>query len=75
MEALSVIVDKIGARMPEAIASMAGQFRAQHDRVQGNIVRFGRHPHRNTVLGRVSTPDEEAYIAEGDFPHLRKKPE
>ena len=28
------------------------------------IVRFGRFPHRNAVLGRTSTPEEEAYLAE-----------
>ncbi len=28
------------------------------------IERFGRFPHRNAVLGRVSTPEEEAYLAE-----------
>lgn len=28
------------------------------------IVRFGRFPHRNAVLGRISTPMEEAYLAE-----------
>jgi uncharacterized protein (DUF924 family) len=28
------------------------------------IVRFGRFPHRNAALGRVSTPDEESYIAQ-----------
>ncbi len=26
------------------------------------IVRFGRYPHRNALLGRVSTPDEEAFL-------------
>ncbi|WP_373414823.1 DUF924 family protein [Ensifer aridi] len=35
---------------------------------------FGRHPHRNAVLGRVSTPEEEAYLAKGGFPHLRPLP-
>jgi uncharacterized protein (DUF924 family) len=35
------------------------------------ISRFGRFPHRNPVLGRVSTPEEEAYLAKGDFVHLR----
>lgn len=29
------------------------------------IVRFGRFPHRNVVLGRKSTPEELAYLAEG----------
>jgi uncharacterized protein (DUF924 family) len=28
------------------------------------IARFGRFPHRNAVLGRVSTPEELAYLAE-----------
>lgn len=31
------------------------------------IARFGRFPHRNPVLGRKSTPEELAYIAEGGF--------
>jgi uncharacterized protein (DUF924 family) len=35
------------------------------------ITAFGRHPHRNAILGRSSTPEEEAYLAEGRFPHLR----
>ena len=30
------------------------------------IRRFGRFPHRNAALGRVSTPDELAYLAEPD---------
>jgi uncharacterized protein (DUF924 family) len=33
----------------------------------GLIARFGRFPHRNAVLGRLSTPDEVAYLAEGGF--------
>ncbi len=28
------------------------------------IERFGRYPHRNAVLGRVSTPEEEAFLRE-----------
>ena len=31
------------------------------------IARFGRFPHRNTVMGRVSTPEETAYLASGGF--------
>lgn len=38
-------------------------------KVREVIRRFGRHPHRNAVLGRISTPEEEAYVACGDFPH------
>ena len=33
------------------------------------IAAFGRHAHRNAVLGRVSTPEEADYIAAGVFPH------
>lgn len=29
------------------------------------IARYGRFPHRNAALGRPSTPDELAYLAEG----------
>ena len=28
------------------------------------VARFGRFPHRNKALGRTSTPDEEAFLAE-----------
>ena len=31
------------------------------------IVRFGRFPHRNAILGRASTPEELAFLAEGGF--------
>jgi uncharacterized protein (DUF924 family) len=35
------------------------------------ILRFGRHPHRNGLLGRQSTADELEYLAKGDFAHTR----
>jgi uncharacterized protein (DUF924 family) len=31
------------------------------------IRRFGRFPHRNAVLGRVSTPEELKFLADGGF--------
>ncbi len=31
------------------------------------IRRFGRFPHRNRVLGRTSTPEEQAFLDEGGF--------
>lgn len=31
------------------------------------VARFGRFPHRNAILGRASTPEEERFIAEGGF--------
>jgi uncharacterized protein (DUF924 family) len=38
------------------------------------IARFGRFPHRNPVLGRISRPEELAYLAKGDFVHRRSLP-
>ena len=40
--------------------------------VQGVIARFGRHPHRNAILGRPDTDAERPYLAEGVFPHERQ---
>lgn len=70
-ESVMPIVHHIASRICGPIAPMADGFIAQNERVLGNIRRFGRHPHRNPIYGRVSTPDEKAYISEGDFPHLR----
>jgi uncharacterized protein (DUF924 family) len=38
------------------------------------ITRFGRHPHRNEVLGRPSTPEELEYLASGQLVHTRPLP-
>ncbi len=38
------------------------------------IARFGRHPHRNAVLGRQSTPEELAFLASETPVHQRKLP-
>lgn len=35
------------------------------------IARFGRHPHRNAILGRQSTPEELRYLATGQLVHTR----
>jgi uncharacterized protein (DUF924 family) len=39
------------------------------------IARFGRHPHRNAVLGRQSTPEELDYLASGKLVHTRSIPQ
>jgi uncharacterized protein (DUF924 family) len=38
------------------------------------IARFGRHPHRNEILGRGSTPEELEYLRTETPPHLRRSP-
>jgi uncharacterized protein (DUF924 family) len=39
------------------------------------IARFGRHPHRNEVLGRESSPEELEYVASGRLVHTRPIPQ
>jgi uncharacterized protein (DUF924 family) len=45
----------------DALGEKSIDYVARHRDV---ILRFGRFPHRNAVLGRISTPEEEAYLAE-----------
>lgn len=72
LKAIAPFVERIAARMPEQLAPMREGFLAQQTRVEGIIEAFGRHPHRNAILGRPSTAAEEDYIAKGDFPHLKR---
>lgn len=45
----------------DALGGETADYAVRHRDV---IQRFGRFPHRNAVLGRASTPEEEAYLAE-----------
>lgn len=48
------------------------EFSADQCRAHRDVVaRFGRHPHRNAVLGRPSTAAELDYLAAGDLVHRR----
>ena len=49
--------------LAEGDASYDGVLDYAH-RHRGVIARFGRFPHRNAILGRASTPDEAAYLAQ-----------
>jgi uncharacterized protein (DUF924 family) len=48
----------------------ASQARASRD----VIAKFGRHPHRNEILGRQSTPEELNYLANEQPVHTRSLP-
>jgi len=61
------IADEAPPALRRVFEHSANQARGHRD----VIVRFGRHPHRNAVLGRTSTPEEEAYLASGDVVPLR----
>jgi uncharacterized protein (DUF924 family) len=49
--------------LAEAAPGFEGVLDYAH-RHRGVIARFGRFPHRNEILGRASTPEEEAYLAQ-----------
>jgi uncharacterized protein (DUF924 family) len=50
--------------MTAALGGESHRFALHHR----DIIRlFGRFPHRNALLGRASTPQEEQFIAEGGF--------
>lgn len=61
----------IAARSPEHLRPLYRSLVAQAGEVRQVIVAFGRHPHRNAILGRVSTPAEMAWLKKGAFPHQR----
>lgn len=65
------LTQDICAAAPDHLKGIYAFIAQQPIEVRKVIAAFGRHPHRNAVLGRPSTPAEEAYIAEGKFPHLR----
>lgn len=45
-----------------------GEEPLRHARIHHDTVaRFGRFPHRNVLLGRVTTPDEQAFLDAGGF--------
>jgi uncharacterized protein (DUF924 family) len=71
IQRLISIWETLAADVPEHLLPLhkaaLGRARAHFD----VIARFGRFPHRNAMLGRRSTPQEEEYIARGDFVHTR----
>ena len=64
--------DECVARFTRLLASTTPEL---HDTLTSNlrfayqhldiIKKFGRFPHRNAALGRVSTPEEEAFLKDG----------
>ncbi|MBB1498124.1 DUF924 family protein [Paracoccus sp. MC1862] len=74
LERLDLLIrlrEDIAAQAPADLQPIYLSLVTQAHDVRKVIAAFGRHPHRNQTLGRQSTPAEEAYIAEGRFPHLR----
>ena len=52
-------------RAPAQLADRFAGFVEYAERHQAVIERFGRFPHRNSILGRPSTPEERSYLESG----------
>jgi hypothetical protein len=64
------LVEQAPAELRRVLAHSASQARGHRD----VIARFGRHPHRNSVLNRQSTPEELDYLVGGRLVHTRPIP-
>ncbi len=62
------------ADAPPHLRAMADFGISQARAARDVIARFGRHPHRNEILGRESTPEELEYLRTETPPHLRRPP-
>lgn len=67
-------VRSVAASAPEHLRGFYQHGVVHNETVRDIVARHGRHPHRNAILGRPSTPQEEAYIAAGEFPHESERP-
>jgi uncharacterized protein (DUF924 family) len=49
---------------PDALRPLIAMGQEQSRKYRDIIARFGRFPHRNAVLGRVSTPEEDEFLVD-----------
>jgi uncharacterized protein (DUF924 family) len=64
--------EEIAANAPPHLRAMAEFGISQAKGARDVIARFGRHPHRNEILGRTSTPEELKYLRTETPPHMRR---
>lgn len=75
MERLVEMSRAQAAEAPKHLQASYIRMIGQAELVRDIIAKYGRHPHRNAILGRISTLEEDQYIAIGEFPHERKIPD
>jgi uncharacterized protein (DUF924 family) len=64
------LLEQAPAELRKVLEHSVAQARGHRD----VIGRFGRHPHRNAVLGRQPTLEELEYLASGQLVHTRPVP-
>jgi uncharacterized protein (DUF924 family) len=60
--------------LPPSLHKMGEISRSQARAHRDEIVRFGRHPARNPILGRATTPEEQHFLDTEGPAHLRNAP-
>lgn len=55
---------RLAAECPAALQPVAAMGIEQSEKYVAIVARFGRLPHRNRVLGRSSTPGEDAFLVD-----------
>ena len=68
------LADRLVADAPADLRRVLEHSASQARGHRDVIARFGRHPHRNAILGRQSTPAELDYLASGKLVHIRSIP-
>jgi uncharacterized protein (DUF924 family) len=68
------LADELEKEAPQEYRALLEFSAAQARRHRDVVARFGRHPHRNELLGRLSTPEELEYLASGQLIHTRPLP-
>jgi uncharacterized protein (DUF924 family) len=73
--------ERFARHLEEEAANVPTEWRAYYEfllvqaRANRDVIgRFGRHPHRNEVLGRPSTPEELEWLRTETPVHLRRPP-
>ena len=74
LEAAVRLAEELAGQAPAELRRILEHSAAQARGHRDVIARFGRHPHRNAVLGRQSTPEELDYLAGGQLVHTRPLP-
>lgn len=60
--------DRADQELAVTLAAGLGGEALRHAKMHRDIIeRFGRFPHRNGVLGRASTPEEQRFLDDGGF--------
>jgi uncharacterized protein (DUF924 family) len=61
-ERVAQLANDLAANVPPTYRAMTAMMVEQTAKYLGVIRRFGRFPHRNSILGRTSTPEEIEFL-------------